>query len=485
MEYQKNLKDKVLNGLVWSFLERIAAQGVSFIVSVLLARLLLPSEYGAVSLVLVFIALANVFVSTGLGESLVQKSNADETDFSTMFYISLITGILLYGILFIVAPFVGTFYKMPELVLVLRVLALKIPISAISTIQHAYVSKHMMFKRFFWSTLGGTLISGIIGIAMAYKGAGVWALVFQYLTNTLIDTIVLFFTVDWRPKLLFSVKSAKELFNFGWKIVAANLVNTTYSEARSLIIGSVYTAADLAFYNKGMQFPSLAITNIDSAIGKVAFPAMVQVKDEPARLKQVGRRAMKTTSYIIFPLMMGLAMVAEPVVRLLLTDKWILAVPYVQLGCLFYACQPIQTTNWQIIKAMGRSDLCFKLEIVKKIIGLTLLFGTMKLGPLAIAVSGALFGVISMLINIAPNKTLIGYSYKEQFYDLLPVGIMTLITAGCIYFVSRMMLPTIAELILEVITGIIVFVGLSAVSRNDSYLYLLTTIKSRFIRRKK
>ena len=227
--------------MFWKFGERIIAQGVSFIISLILARLLLPEQYGTISLVLVFINIANVFVSDGLGESLVQKNDSDELDFSTIFFCSLIIGCFLYILLFIMAPFIAAFYNNTALVPVIRVLSIQIPLSAIKTIQHAYVQKHMMFKKFFFSTLGGTVVSGVIGIIMAYKGFGVWALVEQYLTNSVMDLTILFITVKWRPRFLFSTESAKRLLSFGWKLLAAQFINVLYNELRSLVIGKNYS----------------------------------------------------------------------------------------------------------------------------------------------------------------------------------------------------------------------------------------------------
>ena len=272
-------KEKVLAGLFWTFGERILAQGVSFILSIILARILLPSEYGIIAMVMVFINIANVFTSTGFGEALVQKKDADELDFSTVFFCTLSLSIVIYIILFIGAPYIAEFYHTKEIILVLRILSIKIVLSSIATVQHAYVQKRMIFKKFFFSTLGGTVISGILGIVLAYSGFGVWALVFQYLTNTIIDILVLLKTVPWHPRLIFSVERAKQLMDFGWKLVFSNLINVVYNESRSLIIGRSYSSADLAYYNKGNQIPSLAITNIDTAIGNVVFPAMSAAED--------------------------------------------------------------------------------------------------------------------------------------------------------------------------------------------------------------
>lgn len=475
-----SLKSKVMSGLIWTFGERITAQVVSFIISIVLARILMPEEYGIISMVLVFINIANVFVSNGLGEALVQKKDSDETDFSTMFYCSLAFSLVLYAALFLLAPFIAEFYRTDKLIWVLRILAIKIPISAISTIQHAYVSKHMIFKKFFFSTLGGTLISGVVGIIMAINGFGVWALVMQYLTNTTIDTAVLFFTVPWRPHLLFSKKNAKELIGFGWKLMAASLINTLYSELRSLIIGRVYTSADLAYYNKGNQIPNLVITNIDTSIGKVVFPAMVQENHNPERLKQISRRAMKTTSFLIFPILTGLFFVAKPVIVLLLSEKWLPAVPYLQIACFYWGCQPFQTTNWQIIKAVGRSDLCFKLEIIKKIIGVSLILVSMRISVHAIAVSAALFGMVSMIINILPNKKIIGYSILEMAMDMVPSFGIALIMGGAVCLISLINVPTIILLALQIVVGAAVYIGLAVILKNDSLSYLLAAVKQTF-----
>lgn len=471
------LKNKVMSGLVWTFGERIIAQAVSFIVSILLARILMPEEYGVIAIVLVFINIANVFVSNGFGESLVRKKDSNEMDFSTIFYCSFVFSWILYVILFALAPIIAEFYKQEALRTLLRVLALKLPISSISTIQHAYVSKHMIFKKFFFSTLGGTLISGVLGILMAYGGCGAWALVAQYLCNTVIDTVVLFITVPWRPRRLFSRKAAFQLINYGWKLTASSLINEFYSELRSLIIGRVYSSADLAYYNRGNQFPSLIITNVDTAIGKVVFPAMTKVAEEKQRIKQVSRRSMKTTSYIIFPLMIGLMAISEPLVRLLLTDKWLVCVPFLQCSCIYYMCQPIQTTNWQIIKAVGRSDLCLKLEILKKIIGVTIILFTMNFGVLAIAIGNAVFAIISMVINIIPNRKLIGYSIREQIKDILPPLALSVLMGICVTWIGQTDASAIIVLVLQIVAGGGFYFMGSYLFRLDSFLYLLDIVK--------
>lgn len=473
-----NLKGKVMSGLIWTFGERVLAQVFSFVISIILARILMPEEYGVIAIILVFINLANVFVTNGFGESLIRKTDSNESDFSTVFYCNFFFSWVLYAILFISAPYIAKFYSQNSLTILLRVLALKLPVAAINTIQHAYVSKHMIFKRFFFSSLGGTLASGAAGLFMAYSGFGAWALVAQYLVDTFVDTAVLFFTIPWKPKLLFDKNSAKALIGYGWKLTASSFLNMLYSELRSLIIGRVYSSSDLAYYNRGNQFPSLIITNIDSTIGTVVFPVMTKVANEKERLRQVSRRALRTTSYLIFPLMIGLFVIAEPLVKLLLTEKWIFCVPFLQCSCIFYMCQPIQTTNWQIIKAVGRSDLCLKLEIIKKIIGVAIIIISMNYGVLYIAIGNALFAVISMVINVIPNRSLIGYSAWQQIKDLFPALSLSCIMGISVYFITLLDLPVLIELILQVITGGVVYLMLSWLFKLDGFIYLFNMTKS-------
>ena len=474
---KKSMKSKVFSGLIWTFGERILAQSVSFLVSVLLARMILPEEYGIISIVLIFINIANVFVSNGFGESLIQRKEANDTDFSTVFYCSFTFSWLIYAVLFFLAPAISEFFHNEKLTLVLRVISLRIPISSINTVQHAYVSKHMVFKKFFFSTLGGTIVSGVIGIVMAYAGLGIWALVAQYLSNTLIDTIVLFFIVPWHPQMLFSKDSAASLISYSWKLTASSLVNQVYIELQSLIIGRKYSSADLAYYHKGNQFPSLIINNIDTSIGKVFFPAMAQYGDDHENLKRLSRRAVKTTSFIIFPMMVGLAAVAEPLVRLMLTENWIEAVPFLQIACIFYMCQPMQSTAWQIIKAVGRSDLCLKLELLKKVIGIGILTISMNHGTLAIAAGFATFGMISMVINQYPVQNLIGYRFSEQMRDILPAAALSVTMGAVTYLISMFALPDLLLIIIQVLSGVLVYVGLSSFFKMESFLFCVDILK--------
>ena len=475
---EKGTVKKIASGLSWSFGERILAQGVTFIVSIILARILAPEEYGIIALILVFINLANVFVTNGFGEALIQKKDADESDFSTVFWCTLFFSCVLYGILFTTAPFIGELYNNPELVILLRVLALKIPLSSVNTIQHAYVSRRLEFRKFFFSTLGGTVTSGMVGIIMAYLGFGVWALVAQYLVNSTIDTLILLFTVKWRPHLIFKKKSAAKLMSYAWKVTGAAFINELYTQVRSLIIGRVYSSADLAYYNRGNQFPQLFITNIVNSINSVFFPIMSKMQDDLVELKSLARRALKVSALIIFPLMTGLIGVAKTLVLLLLTEKWLPCVPFLQILCLYYMVQPMQSINWQLMKAVGRSDLCLKLEIIKKVIGFGLIFATMFISVKALAWSTALFAFISMIINMIPNRKLVGYKMSEQIKDIIPYLILSTcmgITVWVISFVPGLHIAMV--LIIQIIGGLVVYFAGCIILKLEAFMFLTTYLQ--------
>ena len=469
----QSMRRKVFSGLFWKFGERITAQVISLIVSIVLARLLTPHDYGAVSLVMIFITIANVFVSGGFGNSLIQKKNADNLDFSSVFFISIGIGTTLYVLLFAAAPLIASFYGLPILTPVLRVLGIRIIVASINSVQHAYVFRHMLFKRFFWSTLFGTLLSGVVGIAMAYHGFGVWSLVAQYLTNTCTDTIVLWFTVRWRPDFRCSWTRAKGLLSYGWKLLASSLLDTGYKQLRSLIIGKKYTVSDMTYYNQGDKLPSLIVTNINTTIGHVLFPAMSQVQDDRPRIKQMTRRAIQISSYIMWPLMIGFAIVAEPFVSLVLTDKWLPCVPFIRIFCLSYGLYPIQTANLQAINAIGRSDLSLRLEIIKKVIGFVMILLTMNFGTLVIAYGLLVTDVIATFVNVLPNRRLLNYNYFEQFRDLLPGLLMSVVMGAVIYPIGGLGLPDGATIALQVVCGAAVYLLESVLTRQTAFQYLV------------
>lgn len=465
----------VFYNLFWRFAERCGAQAVSLVVSIILARLLAPEAYGTIALAMVFINILQVFVDSGMGTALIQKKDADDLDFSSVFYFNIAACLVLYAGLFLAAPSIAQFYGDPALTALVRALSLTVVVSGVRNIQQSYVSRHLLFKRFFFSTIGSTLASAVVGIAMAYAGFGVWALVGQSLSNVVTGTIILWATVPWRPRRMFSWQRLKGLLSFGWKLLVSSLLDTGYNNLRNLIIGKLYSSADLAYYNQGDRLPNLIITNINTSIDSVLLPTMANEQDDPARVRSMTRRAIKTSTYVMAPLMMGLAACAEPLIRLILTEKWLPCVPFLRIFCITYMFWPIHTANLNAIKALGRSDLFLKLEIVKKIVGLTILLCTMRHGVMAMAYSLLLSSVLSQIINTWPNRKLLRYHYLNQLADILPALLLACamgLAVYCIQFLGWGDLPTLC---VQVPVGAALYLAGSALLRLDSFLYLRST----------
>jgi O-antigen/teichoic acid export membrane protein len=477
MNIEQNTKNKVLSGLFWKLLERGGTQGIQFVVQIILARLLLPEDYGTIALVAVFIAVANVFVQSGFNTALIQRKHADDLDFSSVFYLSLSVAGIIYIILFFVAPIIAIFYNEQQLIPVLRVLTLTLFFGAVNSIQSAVVSRAMQFKRFFFSSIGAMLASGIVGIVLANAGFGVWALVGQQLTSQFMVTAILWSTVRWRPKWIFSIERLKGLFSFGCKLLCSGLIDTIYNNVYSLVIGKVYNPEILGYFNRGDTFPKLMVTNINGSIQSVIFPALSFHQDDIVRVKAMVRRSIVTSSFFILPMMTGLAVVAEPLVKILLTDKWLPCVPFLRFMCIAYAFWPIHTANLQAINAVGRSDIFLKLEIIKKCVGITALCVSIPYGIYVMVAFKPVTAVISSVINAFPNKTLLGYSYIEQLKDILPSLMLSIIMGTVVYSINFMGLDTWLTLLLQILVGTMLYFGLAYIFRLECFRYLLTTCK--------
>lgn len=476
-EEKQNTKNKIISGLLWKLMERGGTQGIQFIVQIVLARLLLPKDYGVIALISIFIALANVFVQSGFNTALIQTKNADEIDFSSVFYLSLSVAIVLYVILFVTAPFIADFYEEPQLTLVLRVLSFILFFGAINSIQNAVISRTMQFQRLFFSSLGGILASGVVGIVLAYKGFGVWALVGQQLSNNLLITVILWFTVKWRPKLSFSLLRLKGLFSFGWKILCSSLLDTLYNNVYGLVIGKVYNSEMLGYYNRGDQFPNLIVNNINGSISSVLLPALSANQDDRVRVKNMVRRSIVTSSFMIFPMMVGLAVCAELLVKILLTDKWLPCVPFLQLMCISYALWPIHTANLQAINALGRSDIFLKLEIIKKGIGVIALCIGIPFGVYVMVALKVVTSFIGTIVNSFPNRKLLNYSFKEQWIDIMPSLLICIIMGLIVYSVKFLGLNDLLTLLIQIFSGTIIYIGMALIFKLECFTYLIDTAK--------
>lgn len=473
----------VIKSVIWVFAEKSGSQIIQFIVQIILARLLLPEDFGIIALVLVFIHLADVFIQSGFATSLIQKKNTDNIDFSTVFYFSLVLALIIYIALFTSAPLISRYFGLPELSSVLRVLGISIFSGVFISVQKAYASKHMMFRLFFVSTLSATLISGVVGVIMAYSGFGVWALVLQQVLNNAANSIVLWLVIKWRPSLVFSLKRMRHLFNFGWKILVSALLDTFERDVRSLIIGRVYSPEVLGYYNHGTSFPMLIVGNINSSIQSVLLPVLSFEQDNKVRMKEMVRRSIKTSTFILTPMMVGLAVIAEPLILLLLTEKWIKAVPFLQIACATFALWPIHTSNLQAITALGRSDLYLRIEIIKKSIGFIILVISVPFGIYSMAWGLFIAGLISTYLNAYPNSKLIGYGFKEQIIDILPAFILSILMGVIISILSIFSMNYILRMFLQVLLGVFLYVSFAILFKMEIFEYLIKVIKKIVVRR--
>lgn len=475
-----NLKQKTLSGLFYKFAERGASSGVSFIVQIILARLLVPEQFGTIALLVVLINVLNVFVTYGFGNSLIVNKDSDDLDFSTCFYFGIAFSLIIYLIVFLSAPYISqVFYGKSELEILIKVMALRLPIAAINSVQHAYVAKNMRFKMFFYATFIGTFLSGIISIGMAYSGFGVWALVAQYLSNSFLSTLSLWIIAKWRPKWMFSLKRLKIIYDYGWKILAVGLIDTIFGQIRSLVIAKRYSRADLAYYDRGFAFPYFSMGLIEPTISSVLFPALSSCNDDREMMKAITRRAIKISTYIVCGMLCLLVAVSHSLVIVLLTEKWQDCIIFLQIGCLAVLFRPLQFINNCVIRASGRSALLLKLDILKKSIAVILLLASMHFGVIAIAWSLVVTNIISAIINIYPNKDILQYNYLLQFKDLfsnLRIGIIIGIIVGLLNYLP---FAAITILSLQIILGLVLFIAISILFKVDSFYYIKNLVLGR------
>ena len=475
MEISRSL---VIKSLAWKFLEKMGTRGISFVISVVLARLLAPHEYGLIAMISIFFAISGTLIEGGFGSALIQKKNATNIDFSTIFYVSLSSAFLLYSILYICAPLIASFYNQPILSTIVRVSGLSLFLGAINSVQGAYLSKNMMFRKSFLCNIISTVLSGIIGITMAYKGYGVWALVSQSLFAGVFNTLYMWFAIGWRPQLVFSFQSLKELFGFGSKILITSLIISLFKNIRGLVIGKMYAPAMLAFFEKGKSMPNLIISNLSSTIQGILFPVLSNSQDDKAKVKSILKRSIKTSALLVFPCITLLFVTARPLVILLFTEKWLPTVPFLQIFCLAYIILPIQSANMQVVQSLGRSDLTLKIETIKKILELIIMVISFTISVEAVAWGIVIYNYVCLFINLYPNRKLIKYSYHEQISDILP----NLIAAFCmglfVYFLIYLPLSSFVIIVLQVIGGLLFYSAICYVFKIESFVYIYNIIKS-------
>lgn len=477
-------KHLVLGSFSWKLMERFGVMAVQIVVQTVLARLLMPADFGVIALVSVFIALANVLVVSGLGTALVQKKSADAVDLSSVFYASVAVAVALFALNFLAAQLVADFYQRQELVWVMRTLAASLLLTPLNIVQNALVARNLLFKKVFFNSSVATLLSGGVGVGLAMAGYGVWALVAQTVSSQVLLSALLWMTIRWRPTLQFSWKRLKEMYSFSWKVLLSSLIDSLDGHARTLIIGLTYAPAALGFYTKGQQFPHLIMGAVNGSIQSVMLPILSSRQDDRLAVRAMMRRSMVMSSYVVFPAMVGMAAIAEPLIRLILTDKWLPAVPFLQIFCGVYALWPVHTANLQAIIALGRSDIYLRLEVAKKIIGLVILVLTIPLGPLGMAGGLLLSGLMASVVNAHPNARLLEYRYRDQVRDLAPTLALSALMGLVVRSLEWVELDPIVTLALQIVTGVIVYVMASYFLRLEPFVYSVGVARDALAKRR-
>ena len=453
-----SLKKKTAVGVIWSGVERFSAQGIRFLVVIVLARLLTPKDFGLIAMMAIFLGLAQSLVDSGFSQALVRKQDRTETDNCTVFYFNIVVGLILYLILYITAPFVSSFYDEPQLTKIMRVVSTVVIINSFSVVQRALFTTSVNFKVQAYATIFSAVLSGIIGIIMAYQGFGVWTLVAQQIIAAFINTLALWFYSSWRPVLLYSWRSFRELFSFGSKMLLSGLLDTVYVNLYRIVIGKIYNATNLGYYNNAQHFAELPSSNITSILQRVTYPVLCSIQGEKKRLVKVYRKLLRLSAFIVFPLMCTLAAVTSPLIDVLLGEKWHFVATLLVPLCFGMMWYPIHAINLNLLMVAGRSDLFLKLEVIKKILGVTILVSSIPFGLVMMCYATIASSLLCLFINTYYTKKLIGVGFFMQIYDIMPTLILS-ISMWCVVSVVDSFITSIyGQLIFGLLLALAIFI---------------------------
>lgn len=474
---QESLKNKTKKGLAWSMIERFATQGVQFLFGIILARLLSPDDYGVIAMPLVFLAIAQCIIDSGFSTALIRKPELTEDDLSTAFYFNIGVGILCYAVLFFTSPLIADFYHTPILSSLLKVTALAVLFNPLCAVQQAILTRKIDFKTQAIVSLSGAILSGIVGLSMAYNGFGVWSLVFQQVGGYVMRTILLWILGKWKPKRKWSWESFHYLWGFGSKMLGSGLLDTIYNNIYPIVIGKYFSAQDLGNYTRAQQFSSLPSSNVTGVLQRVTFPVLSSIQNEDERLAKNYRKILKLSAFLVFPMMLMLSAIANPLVRILLTDKWIGCVILLQIVCFQMMWYPIHAINLNLLQVKGRSDLFFRLEVIKKIIGVLIMFITIPNGIIWMVSGGIVSSMISLVINTYYTGKLIHVGYLKQMRDLLPIFGISLFMWLCIFICVTLIENCYVQLFFGVFIGFLLFAVLSKLFLKSEWKDLMSIIK--------
>lgn len=465
-----SLRHKTIRGVGWSFVDNIASSGITFLVGLVLARLLTPAEYGLMAMIAIFIAISNSIIDSGFSNALIRKIHVERVDYNTVFYFNLIISILVYAILYIASPVISVFFKEPVLVEVTRVIGWVLIINALAIIPRTQFVRNVDFKTQTKVSLISSISSGIIGIGMALGGMGVWSLVGQQLSRQFLNTLFLWIYSKWRPVLEFSTQSFKELFGFGSKLLLSGLLDTIYKNIYYIVIGRFYTSAQLGQYTRAEQFNTIFSSNLTSVVQRVSYPVLSSIQEEPERLRQAYRKVIKITMLITFACMMGLAAVAKPLIIILIGEKWLPAVYLLQIICFSGMLYPLHAINLNILQVKGRSDLFLKLEIIKKIIGVFPIIVGIFYGIECMLWGSVVISLIAYFLNSYYSTNLIYYPTSKQIKDILPTFVVSLIVASVMWGATFLNISVYILLPVQISAGLILALLIYEKLRLDEYL---------------
>ena len=475
---EENLKKKTIKGYAWNLMDNILNRGISFIVGIVLARLLSPSEYGLIGIILIFIAVFNSIVESGLGTALVRKNDCKDEDYNTVFYSNLCLSVFLFIVFYFCTPLIATFFKEPQLDVLGKVMGVILLINAFSIIQNTILLKKLDFKGKMFISMGSSLTSGIVGITMAYNGYGVWSLVGQQISRQVTYTTLLWIHNRWVPKFMFSWKSFKELFGFGSNLLIAGIIDTIWNQMYQIIIGRCYTPRSLGLYTKANEFGSIFSSNLTSVVQSVSFPALSKLQDDLVKLKDGYKKVITCSMLLSFPLMMGMAAVAEPMIRVLLGEAWLPCVPFLQIVCFQQLLYPLHAINLSLLQVRGRSELFLKIQIIKKFFSAIPLILGVFVGIYYMLFGSVIVGFIAYYINAYYSKPLLDYSIKEQIKDVAPSFVISLSMAILVYLESLLSFQAYILLCIQIPTGIVVEILLCEMFKLKEYIEIKNIVLS-------
>lgn len=475
----ESLKHQAVKSVMWSAIERFSVQGIQFVLSIIIARLIAPSEYGLIAMLSIFLSIAQSFIDSGFSNALIQKKNRTNIDYSTVFYFNTIVSFIVYFLLFFASPYIAVFYQEPQLEIVTKWVSLGVVISGFSIVQRAKLTISLNFKIQAQASLIAVVISGVVGIILAYFQYGVWALVFQSLLNNVISTLLLWVLSHWWPLWTFSWQSFKSLFTFGSKLLIGGLLNTVYINLYSLVIGRWYSAADVGYYNRAYSLASFSSINIVGIISRAMYPILCQLQDENERLNVYFLRSVRFSCFLIFPLMTGVAVLSRPLIQLVLTDRWLPASELLSILCLAYMWYPVMYLNWQILSVNGRTDLSLKSEIIKKIVSIFILVLSIPYGIQLMCYGVLLYNICDIIIISFFVRKVVPLSFWGEMKVLLPLLGISLLTGISMYIGISFFSSALSKLLVGTFIGIGVYILLSCLFRFPEYEYMKLQLKTK------